>query len=148
LDVIIRKLEFSDLNDLSDLFVEFTGKQSDLNAMKTQMELISRNDDYLVVVASLDNKVIGTAMAIKCLDLVGNCNSFLLVENVVVSSVYRGRGIGKLIMNRIEEFAVLKKCNYIVLVSGNNRSQAHKFYEDLGYSKDNQGFKKRLLKQI
>jgi GNAT superfamily N-acetyltransferase len=144
----IRKAEITDVNGLSDLFIEFIGTESSLKAMRIQLEIISNDLNYFVAVACDDDKIIGTSMAIKCLDLVGNCNPFLLVENVVVSPQYRGQGIGKLLMQSIEDFAADNKCNYIMLVSGNNREQAHDFYRSIGYSNDNQGFKKRLIKQI
>jgi GNAT superfamily N-acetyltransferase len=144
---IIRKARIDDLKNLSDLFFEFTGLDSDLIAMKKQLEIMTNDPNYFVAVATADERVIGTSMAIKCLDLVGNCNPFLIVENVVVFSQFRGKGIGKLLMQSIEDFGMENSCNYIILVSGNNREQAHEFYKSVGYSSDNQGFKKRLLKQ-
>jgi GNAT superfamily N-acetyltransferase len=148
MEITIRRAEIKDIQDLSELFIEFIETHSNTNAMEERLKSISNNKDYFVAVACMGNKVIGTAMAIKCLDLVGNCNPFLLVENVVVSPLYRGKGIGKLLMKSIEDFGIENNCNYLVLVSGNKREQAHKFYEDIGFSKDNQGFKKRLMTQI
>jgi len=106
--------------------------------------MISRNPHYYVAVVCDRDKVIGTAMAILCSDLVGNCNPFMIVENVVVASKYRGQGIGKLLMSSIEEFGIMNKCNYVILISNSKREESHKFYESLGYSTDQRGFKKRL----
>ena len=82
-------------------------------------------------------------MGIVCLDLIGNCNPYMLVENVVVLSEFRGKGIGKLLMNSLEEFGQEHNCNYVVLVSGSQRSEAHKFYQSIGYELQ-AGFKKRF----
>ncbi|RED66193.1 GNAT family N-acetyltransferase [Cohnella lupini] len=142
----IRKAEEHHLAGLSDLFVEFIDAESNLTAMKKQLDLISTNSDYYIAVACDDKeKVIGTSMAIKCMDLVGNCKPFLVVENVVVAPGYRGMGIGKSLMEAVEEFGLQNDCNYIMLVSGNSWSQAHDFYRSIGYSDEHAGFKKRLI---
>ena len=56
-------------------------------------------------------------MGIVCPDIVGECQPYLLVENVVVSSVYQGSGIGKKLMNALEDFAMENLCSYIILAS-------------------------------
>src|SRR5690606_21875315 len=88
---------------------------------------------------------VGTAMAILCYDLVGECNTFILVENVVVDPDYQRQGIGRLLMKTIEDFGQQNECKYIILVSEMERHGSHRFYESLGYTSDQQGFKKRLI---
>ncbi|WP_223193011.1 GNAT family N-acetyltransferase [Paenibacillus sedimenti] len=112
------------------------------------MKIISGDPKYYVAVACIGNKVIGTSMGIICYDLVGNCDPFMLVENVVVSKEYQSRGVGKLLMKTLEEFGQKNQCNYVILVSGGNRESAHNFYESIGYSADQRGFKKRFKKQL
>lgn len=146
--VYVRKAVTDDAVDLSQLFVEFIGEKSNLCAMGRQIELISNDPKYYLTVACLGEEVIGTAMGIICYDLVGNCNPFMVVENVVVSQKYQGWGIGKLLMQEIEDFGQDNHCNYAILVSGSRRESAHKFYEALGYSTEQRGFKKRFAKQI
>ncbi|BBI30927.1 GNAT family N-acetyltransferase [Cohnella abietis] len=146
--ITIRKAKTDDVIELSELFYEFIGVGSDLTAMKIQIEITSNNPNYYVAVACDGNRVVGTAMGIVCYDLVGNCNPFMLAENVVVSSEYQGRGIGKLLMQALEDFGQMNQCNYVILVSGSKRETAHKFYESIGYSPDHKGFKKRLKQQI
>jgi predicted N-acetyltransferase YhbS len=146
--ITVRKAEIEDVAGLSELFVDFIGKESNLTAMKKQIEVISSKSNYYVAVACDGNKVIGTSMGIVCYDLVGNCNSFLLIENVVVLPQYQAQGIGKLLMQTLEDFGRNNHCNYVILVSESQRELSHKFYEAIGYSTDQRGFKKRLMKQI
>ncbi|MBP1993753.1 GNAT family N-acetyltransferase [Paenibacillus eucommiae] len=140
---MIRKAAIDDVNSLSELFIEFTGQKFDTTNTKKQIEMVSQNPCYYVAVACDGDKVIGTAMAIVCYDLVGDCNSYMLIENVVVLSDYRGKGIGKLLMQSLEDFGRENNCSYVILVSGSQRSEAHKFYQSIGYEK-HAGFKKRL----
>ncbi|KHF39348.1 hypothetical protein LQ50_15770 [Halalkalibacter okhensis] len=143
----IRRAELSDLSSLSELFVELTEHKTNQYSMKEQFEIISNNPNYFVVVAVENEAVVGTAMGILCNDLVGNCNTFLLVENVVVAPSCRGKGIGQMLMRSLEEFGNRNKCNYVILVSNQNRDDAHSFYEKFGYQKQ-LGFKKRLNTQV
>jgi predicted N-acetyltransferase YhbS len=146
--ITVRKANEHDIHGLSELFVEFIGRASNLNAMRNQLEIISNNPFYYVAVACDGDKVIGTSMGIVCYDLVGNCNPFMLVENVVVSAQYQGQGVGKSLMQSIEDFGHKNNCNYVILVSEAKREASHQFYESIGYSSDQRGFKKRLSMQI
>jgi hypothetical protein len=80
----IRKAEINDVAELSELYFEFVGTESNLMSVKKQLELISNNPNYFVAVACDGDKVIGTSMGIICYDLVGNCIPFMLIENLVL----------------------------------------------------------------
>ncbi|WP_243362299.1 GNAT family N-acetyltransferase [Fundidesulfovibrio terrae] len=145
-DYLVRKASLDDIASLSDLFLEFIGRPSNADSLKKRIEIISNNPLYFVAVACDSHKVIGTAMGIVCHDLVGNCDPFLLIENVVVLPSHRGKNAGKLLVNSLEEFGRLNNCNYAVLVSDEKRTRAHGFYQSLGYA-GHAGFKKRLKSQ-
>ncbi|CAH1198921.1 hypothetical protein PAECIP111893_01169 [Paenibacillus plantiphilus] len=143
----IRKAEINDIHSLSELYHAFVGQHSNTANMVEQLEIISGNPCYYLAVACDGNQVMGTAMGIVCFSLVGNCNPYMMIENVVVASEYRGKGIGRLLMHSLEEFARDNHCNYLILVSGIHRSEAHEFYETIGYER-HAGFEKRLSPQI
>lgn len=141
----IRKVEIGDITQLSEIFIEFVGEKSDVTAMQNQIEVISKNPNYFVAVACDEEKVIGTAMGIVCYDLCGNCHPFMLIENVAVLQDYRGKGVGKLLMQAQEDFGRANNCKYVILVSESKRTDSHKFYESIGYPSGQEcGFKKRL----
>jgi len=143
--ISIQFAAVSDLISLAKLFIELVGGKTDISKMREQFVFMESNPDYIVLVAKEGNGAVGSVMGIICHDLVGNCNPFMVVENVIVSSAHRGKGIGRRLMERIEEIAVEKSCDYIMFVSGNDRKGAHGFYESIGYRLDVvQGFKKYL----
>lgn len=145
MEITIRKAWNEDASQLSDLFVEFTGTQSDITAMKEKIELISEKPEYYVAVACEQERVVGSAMGIVCQDLCGDGRPFKLIENVVVDPNYRGKGIGKQLMNDLERFGREQRCKYVILVSEAKRTDSHHFYESLGYpAGEEMGFKKRL----
>lgn len=134
------------LNELSLLFKELSGRDSNLIEMEKQFNIIIDNNNYVHLCAIYNNKVIGTVMGIICHDLVGECKPFMVLENVIVSLDFRNNGVGKLLLHEIENIAHNINCHYIIFVSDMDRINAHKFYESIGYDLNVvQGFKKFLL---
>ncbi|GAB6926223.1 GNAT family N-acetyltransferase [Paenibacillus sp. JCM 10914] len=140
----IRKVTTDDAEALSALFTEFIGKDSDVTTMREQLELLRSRQEYYVAGAYRDQELIGTAMGIACIDLVGNGRPFLLIENVVVSPFHQGVGIGKKLMQALEDFGRTHECNYLILASSNERIEAHRFYENLGFAGAKRGFIKYI----
>ena len=68
------------------------------------------------------------------------------VDELVVDENYRGQGIGKKLMNRIEEIAISKHCKQIELDSAFHRNEAHHFYENIGFKSRAYLFTKPLAK--
>ena len=134
-----------DLESLAQLYEELIDERTDLSKMKENFKLMEVNPNYVVLIAKEDNSVVGSVMGIICLDLVGKCRPFMVIENVVVKSAYRGRGIGARLMEKIEEIGRKRKYYYTMFVSGGHRKKAHQFYKAVGYDLDLvQGFKKYL----
>lgn len=143
--VEIKRIDRNDLKDLSGLFEELSGKKTDIEMMEKSFEWIDQNEDYIVLGATYNGKLVGSLMGIICHDLVGECKPFMVIENVIVSRDLRGKGIGKKLMAEIERIGKERKCDYTMFVSGSQRRDAHKFYESVGYKLDEvQGFKKYL----
>jgi GNAT superfamily N-acetyltransferase len=68
----------------------------------------------------------------------------LLVEAVRVDSKYRGRGIGKQMMEWAIERAKNAGCATVQLTTNNDRKDAHRFYENLGFKGSHLGMKLSL----
>ena len=134
-----------DLESLAQLYEELSGEETNLCKMKENFKLMESNPNYVVLTAKEDNLVVGSVMGIICLDLVRECRPFMVIENVIVKSAWRGREIGAHLMKEIEEIGRQRKCYYTMFVSGGHRKEAHQFYKSVGYDLDLvQGFKKYL----
>lgn len=144
--ITIGKITYDDLDDLAILYEELSGTKTNLQKFNKNFDWINSNKDYLLIGAKDDNgNLVGSLLGIVCQDLVGECKPFLVIENVIVKSGCRKMGIGKELMNFIEEFARTRNCYFTMLVSAFSRKNAHKFYESIGYAKDVvRGFKKYL----
>lgn len=143
--VVIKEIELESLHELGDLYQELMNKPSDLNKLEEVYEVIKADSRYILLGAFIDGELMGSLMGIICQDLVGDCKPFMVIENVVVSSRARRQGVGKKLMNAIEEMAHERDCYYIILVSGEQRKEAHIFYEMLGYREEKvEGYRKYL----
>lgn len=61
---------------------------------------------------------------------------FGVVENVVVTQAMRGRGIGRLLLSRVEQLAVANDCTKLMLLSSTSREAAHSFFRRCGFAGD------------
>jgi GNAT superfamily N-acetyltransferase len=106
---------------------------------------IQQNGHYHVLGAFYNGELVGSVMGIECMDLVGQCKPFMVVENVIVSDQVRRQGIGQKLMLQIERIARDLGCEYMILVSGDQRKEAHNFYEKLGFKDEKvQGYRKHF----
>jgi len=59
----------------------------------------------------------------------------LFVFDLVTDEKYRGKKYGKMMLEYLHDYAKMGMCENIVLSSGLEKVDAHKFYENQGYSK-------------
>jgi GNAT superfamily N-acetyltransferase len=141
----IAKLTKDDLEALAALYKQFWGEDSSVEKMHSTFERLDANPDYIFLGAKHDGCLVGSVMGIICEELYGECQPFMVVEDVVVDEGHRRKGIGSQLMQELEECADSRDCSYIIFVTEQDRTTAHQFYQSHGYSPDKyKGFKKRL----
>lgn len=137
--MIIEKLKEEDIPDLLELYNNLIPFETSVDkSLETYKEML-KDDNYFLATAKEDNRVLGSALGIccKCLAV-----SFLVIEDVIVKDGLRGKGIGRELMKSLDEFAKRKHCAYAILVSSAYRKEAHKFYENAGFTDSVRGFRK------
>jgi len=67
-----------------------------------------------------------------------------IVEDVVVDEQWRGKGIGKLMMQFAMDHCKRIGCSKLTLSSSMQRTAAHQFYESLGFQKHGYSFRVKL----
>lgn len=137
--MIIEKLKIEDLSQVLELHSTLIPFEISLDRSIETYKKILKNENYYLIVAKEDSKVIGSALGICCECL---AVSFLVIEDVVVRDGLRGKGTGRKLMEALDEFAKRKNCAYAILVSSGHRTAAHKFYENSGFVDDVRGFRK------
>jgi len=67
------------------------------------------------------------------------------VEDVTVATKYRGRGIGRAMMQHALQLAKDARCYKLALSSNLSREDAHAFYEGLGFEKHGYSFRVEIV---
>ncbi|MDT8903420.1 N-acetyltransferase family protein [Anaeroselena agilis] len=143
--ITVAPLAESDLPALIALFAELTDELTDYAPMAANFRAMSAGDSYILLGAKLEGELVGFVMGIICLDIVGCCRPFLVVENVIVAKAARRQGVARRLWDELEAEARRRGCYYVFLVSVDWREDAHRFYASVGFAPDKyKGFKKYL----
>lgn len=107
---------------------------------------IDASPDQLLMVAEFEGRIVGTMQITFIPGLLMRGAWRGQIEAVRIDSSVRGQGLG----SRMIEWAVdrcrERGCALVQLTSNNARTDAHRFYERLGWSKSHAGFKLMLAK--
>jgi predicted N-acetyltransferase YhbS len=94
-----------------------------------------------LLVAEEDGVVVGSLVMLAVPNLSHEARPWAMVENMIVDSKYRRRGIGKLLMKYVIARARQAGCYKVQFLSNKKRPQAHKFYRSLGFEASAHGFR-------
>ena len=107
-------------------------------------EAISADPNQMQIVAELDGEVVGT-MQLSFLPGIAFRGSWRgQIEAVRISSTLRGQGLGKQMIEWAVERFRERGCTMAQLTSMSTRTDAHRFYEQMGWNKSHVGFKLKL----
>jgi GNAT superfamily N-acetyltransferase len=96
--------------------------------------------NYSLYVAHIDDRVVGTFELLIMDNLAHQGQPSGIVEDVVVDSNFRSKGIGKKMMYFAIEICRRHGCYKLTLSSSLHRDGAHRFYESLGFKKHGYSF--------
>ncbi len=107
-------------------------KEPAANAHDTLSNQILK-DSCDVFVAEMDGQIVGTA-TLYYVDVAVRGKPYAFLEGLVINDAHRGKGHGTEFFNTLVQSAKEKSCYKIIFTSGTDRTEAHKFYEKLGFS--------------
>jgi GNAT superfamily N-acetyltransferase len=141
---IIRPAVEDDIPALAILMNEL-GYTTSTEDMRMRYAALTAHADYATWVAVIEEQVIGMIGLIRQLyyEKNGIC---IRIGALVINSHYRKKGIGKLLMQKAEEWATETGASQVLLNSGNReeRKDAHAFYQHLGFEPKTTGFVKTI----
>ena len=129
--VPVRVARLSDADGISRLTVQL-GYEVDAPAVAARLSRILARQDQCFMVAELDDRLVGWVHAIVW-EFV-ETGPFVILGGLVVDRSLRRKGIGRTLVIKAEEWAVEQGCSVVRLWSSVARTEAHRFYEQLGYS--------------
>ena len=148
-DVVIRRALATDVPAIVRLLADdplgaTRETPDDLSPYEAAFGLVDADPHQLLVVGDRDGEVIATMQLTLVPGLSRRGASRALVEAVRVAAGERGRAFGTRLLEWAESQAREWGCELIQLTSDKSRTDAHRFYERLGYGRTHEGFKKSL----
>ncbi len=141
--ITIEALQPQDMPQLIALYKELVPPHIEFNASLQRClqtyQAMQQDPRSFLAVAKENGEIVGSALGVCCQCLV---NPFLVVEDVIVRGDQRGKGVGRQLMQALDDFALQNGCAYAFLVSSDFRTEAHGFYKSVGYTDGVVGFRK------
>ncbi|MET7649541.1 MULTISPECIES: GNAT family N-acetyltransferase [unclassified Streptomyces] len=116
----------------------------DLSPYLTALERLSADPNQRVVVAVREGRVVGTLQLTIVPGLSRRGSTRSIIEGVRVHADERGSGLGSRFIEWAIEESRRENCQLVQLTSDNARTDAHRFYERLGFVASHVGFKLQL----
>jgi len=143
-ETIIREIEAEDYLSVAAVWREALGSLTITDeAFAKTCDRMKADDRYCILVAEKSGKVIGFVSTVEALAL-NLENGYIKVNALAVSSEFKHKGIGKMLVEQVEKRALERNVSLIGITSGFQRTDAHAFYEHLGYKKSSFWLSKRL----
>lgn len=142
-DTMFHKCRIEDAEGLCGLIRNELG-YTDVTAddVRNSIEKMSGSDDYFTIVAENNGYICGYISAVCEISL--ESGEYYRVTGLAVKSEYQGEGLGTALLTLAESNAKIKGARMITLSSQFKRTEAHEFYEKLGYTKTSFAFKKYI----
>ncbi|MEU5043646.1 GNAT family N-acetyltransferase [Streptomyces griseorubiginosus] len=116
----------------------------DLTPYLAAMERLTSDPNQHLVVATREGRVVGTLQLTVVPGLSRRGATRSIIEGVRVHADERGSGLGTLLIEWAIEESRRQQCRLVQLTSDNTRTDAHRFYERLGFTASHVGFKLAL----
>ena len=141
----IRKAQKDDYAAICSLINNELGYPDvNVNDLTPRLDMMSKDINYDILVAAIDDKVVGFIGTLRELAFTSN-SGYMQILAFAVSGDFQKKGIGCALLEHVENSAHSKGVDAIALTSRFSRLDTHTFYERRGYTKTSYGFSKRIV---
>jgi GNAT superfamily N-acetyltransferase len=116
----------------------------DLTPYLAALERLSSDPNQHLVVAVREGRVVGTLQLTVIPGLSRRGATRSIIESVRIHADERGSGLGTQLIEWAVAESTRQNCQLVQLTSDNTRTDAHRFYERLGFTASHVGFKLTL----
>lgn len=148
-DLVIRRATAADVGPIVAMIADdqlgaTRESTTDLTPYLAAFEQIDADPNQLLVVAERNDEVIGTLQLTIIPGLSRRGSTRGLIEAVRVAAPARGSGLGTTLIRWAVEESRTRGCTLVQLTSDKTRTEAHRFYTNLGFENTHEGFKLKL----
>lgn len=142
-EVMFHKCRPEDAEGLCELIRNELGyTEVTADEVRGSLEKMLVSDDYFTIVVENEGEICGYVSAVREMAL--EIGEYYRVIGLAVKSEYQGQRLGTALLTLAESDAKVKGARLIALSSQFKRTEAHEFYEKMGYTKTSYSFKKYL----
>lgn len=144
MNITVRKATLCDAHALCRLNGEGMGYEYPAEKTAENLKATLEKEYERVFVAEVCGETVGYIHA--CIYGLLFAEMGINILGIAVAENYTRKGVGRALMNELENWARTQGAAYIRLVSGESRHGAHAFYEKCGYksNKTQKNYKKKL----
>lgn len=128
MNIVIRKCVLNDFDAIHALNRDEMGYSYTEEQTEVQLASVLNDDSNVIFVAVKEDKVIGYIHGAKYNVLFAD--PMVNVLGIAVSEPYKRRGVGRMLLNALEAWAVENSISSIRLTSGAERTSSHEFYKN------------------
>lgn len=129
--VKIREVKLSDQQALQTIVQDELKYEVSINTLQSQLTRILKDARNRIFVAEVEDKVVGYVQLEDYETLY--FAPLINIMGLAVLSDYQYQGIGKALMEYAEDWSKKNGFHGVRVNSGNDRKEAHKFYQKIGY---------------
>ena len=131
--ISIRRMTAVDV-PVSQVLLSQLGYQMDVQEVRRRYDAVVQSGDHALMVAEQGGRIIALChtYARPALDKPPEA----VVQALVVDQASRGSGVGKIMMTAAEKWAEDRGFTSVTLASHVSRSDAHAFFESIGYRRE------------
>ena len=129
--IIIREMTLNDAKAVNILSSQL-GYTLSIEQTLQNINAVLESNDHTAFVAEYENKIVGWIGASQAImiEVMPHCE----INGLVIDQDHRGMGIGKLLIDKVKQWARKKNNTKIGLHCNVKRTEAHLFYQHLGFS--------------
>jgi GNAT superfamily N-acetyltransferase len=132
LSATIRAATAADASPMAVLLTQL-GYPSSAAEVRERLAHILADDQYATFVAEIDRAVVGL-VGIRLGTYYEKNGLYAHLVVLVVDERHRGSGVGQALVGAAERWATERKARAVLVHSGTQRRDAHRFYERRGYA--------------
>lgn len=133
-DIVVRRMDINDVSEVTNIEQECFSLPWSENSFRDSLE----KPYAIFYVAETNNQIIGYVGVYQMTD---ECD----ITNVAVSSKYRRKGVGRKLLEAVEEYAINNSIQSITLEVRESNYSAIKLYEIMKY--ENVGIRKNFYEK-
>lgn len=145
--MIVRRADYKDIPEMADLLSELFAIEDDftvdIEKQSYGLKLLLDTPNATILVAEDNERVIGM-VSMQSLVSTAIGESVGLIEDMIVTQAYRGKGIGSSLLEALIAESAKKNYGRLTLGADSRNSAAIAFYQKYGFTTSHMGLMYRL----